>query len=105
MQLPYIAVEGIGNTREEILQSLIETEMVLWMLGYNKPDEYFNNSQMLEYGYNNDKNKPRSITHIVVNPKIKYLGYFSHNGTGKPQRFKSTELMSLINYVEQFKNK
>jgi len=95
MQLPYIAVEGIGKTREEILQSLIETEMVLWMLGYRKPDENWNNLAITVF----------DVRYIICVDDEKSILYSNNNSSKYDNQFKSTELMSLINYVEQFKNK
>lgn len=40
--LPYISISGIGKTPEERLQSLIEFEPVLYLLGYNNSEDRWN---------------------------------------------------------------
>ena len=47
-KLPTIAIEGIGNTNREQVESLIAIEPILVSLGY-KSDEKWNNSCVTEY--------------------------------------------------------
>jgi hypothetical protein len=92
-QLPYIAFEGVGKTKEEVLDSLIAIEPLLVMVGYDdNTNKGFNNHQC--------ENSELTITHLIPSkPGRKNVCYFSHNGCGNPIRFKATEIKQFINYM------
>ena len=88
--LPYIAIEGVGKTKEEVLDSLIAIEPLLVMMGYNKPREDYNNEwcELCEHA---------PITHLVAYSD-KEVVYRNHSPV-TPLRFKSTEINKLIKYM------
>lgn len=88
-QLPYIAIEGVGNTPQEVLDSLIAIEPLLVMMGWDVPDEDWNNHRCDENVYNN------SIYGYVCG----VLNYHNHIQIIADLRFKSTEIDKLIKYM------
>lgn len=91
--LPYIAIEGVGKTKEEVLDSLIAIEPLLVMMGYNKPNEKHNNWAC-------DVERLTEMTHLLYD-KDGGLTYNNHNGSYcfNFLRFKSTEINKLIKYM------
>ena len=91
--LPYIAIEGVGKTKEEVLDSLIAIEPLLVMMGYNKPDEDWND----RFCTNFDGTWKDST--IILNETNSFeLEYHNHLNNA-PLRFKSTEINKLIKYM------
>ena len=95
-KLPYICITSVGNTYEEKLDSLIRIEPVLVMLGYNKPNEAWNNHMC-------KIREPHSPT-ILTRPSSRNLGYHYHNGSGVSGEFPATQLNDIINYVLNYKH-
>jgi len=89
-QLPYIAFEGVGKTKEEVLDSLIAIEPLLVMVGWNKPDEVWNNLAC--------DSSNIDTTHLIATEN-KFVGYYNHSGVDNPICFKATEIKQFINYM------
>lgn len=89
--LPYIAIEGVGKTKEEVLDSLIAIEPILVKLGYDVPNEDYNNEWCNTY-------EVAPITHITAYGE-KIFSYRNHPGLESALRFKSTEIDKLIKYM------
>ena len=78
------------------LQELIEVEMILIMLGYDTPDEGWNN-------YSNSNPVMKTVLdHIVLREKSR-LQYHAHEGRGVKTVFKATDIEGIINYVTNYK--
>lgn len=90
MNLPYIAIEGVGETPEQVLDSLIAIEPLLVMMGYNVPDENWNNKVF---------KRKFTLTHIICGEGNKTLEYHSHWGNCT-LRFKANEMDKLIKYLK-----
>lgn len=54
-KLPKIEISGVGITRDEVSQSLVEIETILVMAGYNNPKEELWNNSRGGYHVNNDR--------------------------------------------------
>lgn len=94
--LPYIAIEGVGKTKEEVLDSLIAIEPLLVMMGYDVPFEEWNNN------YCENFMSSWHTSHIICKQddgKDLDLGYHNHNGCFADVIFKSTEIHKLIKYM------
>lgn len=91
-QLPYIAIEGVGKTKEEVLDSLIAIEPLLVMMGYSEPYEQWNN----EFCEKCNNSWQHSILHL--DNAEKKLEYHNHSAY-TTLRFKSTEIKKLIKYM------
>jgi len=89
-QLPYIAIEGVGKTKEEVLDSLIAIEPLLVMMGYDKPREDWNNHYCTEL---------RGAWEYSVIHLEKKLEYYNHLVGASNIRFKSNEINKLIKYM------
>lgn len=85
-KLPELTITGT-------LQQLIELEMILIMLGYNKSYENWNN-QRVALGY---KNSDRIIAYN--DGQISY-----HFHIGFPYNFKATQIKKIIDFVLNYKN-
>lgn len=92
-QLPTLSIKG------DSIQQLIELEMILVMLGYDEPDEEWNNmasnifsTAMHPFIY--DTNSCKSIT------------YSNHPGiqANDENSFHASDVMGIINYVENYKS-
>lgn len=91
-KLPYIAIEGIGNTKEEVLDSLITIEPLLVMMGYNKPHEDYNNIFCSDgFLFHNN---------YLMGNSDNSISYNNHEGIGTPLRFKANEMDKLIKYLK-----
>lgn len=87
--LPYIAIEGVGKTKEEVLDSLIAIEPLLVMM---MPSIKFDDDD----AYTTER---FITTHILTRPSFNDYGYYNHKGIDTPIRFKSTEINKLIKYM------
>jgi hypothetical protein len=93
-KLPHIAIEGVGNTPEEKLQSLVEIETVLVLAGYELPDEKWNNISVSCGG----------ATHILAGDG-RQLGYYNHDGEGcgrhldSPKVFRADQLPAILKFI------
>jgi len=94
-QLPYIAFEGVGKTKEEVLDSLIAIEPLLVMVGYRKPYEDWNN----EFCKNDSNHKVSwNKSTIIVGGDMDAVRYHNHFSR-TTIRFKATEIKQFINYM------
>lgn len=91
-QLPTLSIKG------DSIQQLIELEMILVMLGYDRPDEGHNNIIVID----NYKDAPLPFIKLCG----KNVTYFS---LVKPTylveaEFPASDVMGIINYVENYKS-
>lgn len=91
-QLPTLSIKG------DSIQQLIELEMILVMLGYDKPDEGHNNIVVI------DDYKDAQLPFIKICGKT--VTYFS---MVKPTylveaEFHASDVSGIINYVENYKS-
>jgi len=89
--LPYIAIEGVGKTKEEVLDSLIAIEPLLVMMGWDLGiDEGYNNTMI--YTHN-------TVNLIGINLFSDGSYFYVNHKSHAPLRFKSTEINKLIKYM------
>ncbi len=89
-QLPYIAFEGVGNTDEEVLDSLIAIEPILVMAGWDNPiEEQWNNFRC---------NGIVENTHLYGYEEGE-INYHNHHICSADIIFKATEIDKFINYM------
>lgn len=86
-QLPYIAIEGVGKTNRERVESLIAIEPILVYIGL-KSNEVWNNLTVETY----------------IDGKLSFIQtdkntYEYHSHPNHPLRFKSNEINKLIKYM------
>ena len=85
--LPYIAIEGVGKTNRERVESLIAIEPILVFIGL-KSDEQWNNMVVENY-----------IDGLLGFIYIEQNIYQYHSDSGSDLSFKSTEIHKLIKYM------
>ena len=86
-QLPYIAIEGVGKTNRERVESLIAIEPILVFIGL-KSDEQWNNKVVESY-----------IDGHLDFIQITRYTYSFHSHPITDLNFKSTEINKLIKYM------
>ncbi len=86
-QLPYIAIEGVGKTNRERVESLIAIEPILVFIGL-KSDEGWNNKVVESY-----------IDGLLDFIQITRDTYEYHSHPNSDLRFKSNEIDKLIKYM------
>jgi hypothetical protein len=87
--LPRFAIKGAT------VQELIEIEMILIMLGYDEPDENWNNIKAEDQEGHSEFNKT-PFTVLYVNGCLNYL---NHGGVDSKIIFHANQLDEIIDYV------
>lgn len=90
--LPYISIQGVGKTQEEIIDSLVKIEPILVWLGLDESDEFWNASIL----------EATECSHIISYGK-KY-GYHNHDGgLSVEEHFRADQTEEIIEYVLNYK--
>lgn len=97
-KLPYICITSVGNTYEEKLDSLIQIEPVLVYLGYDEPDDGWNNRAC--------NIRRAKCTDTIICHTNHEIGYHTERSFvfDYDCRFKATQLKEIINYVLNYKH-
>lgn len=86
------SISGTGETKKEQLQSLVEIEPILVMLGYDREDESWNNENASMEDY------PGDLCPFILCSQLGSPQYHNHNGKYEVN-FKANEIDKIIDYV------